>query len=238
MTKAATAFLVMVFVSLAALTGLDGFGLLVAQQAHAADAAPVVSGVRSLIEWLRVVGGIVGMIFGGVGVYIYYRTTVNKATVSALNETTAAYKQRIDAYSGQLTDLVTEQKRMLLALTEKDVQISTLRERTDITAVLALQNELLSIKRTHDVQMIESIKAITDTMHSLTTQNETRYAGLLKHLSDSATQSVTQTAANGSLLTDLVKLASELLKRLIRVEGKVNEVQDAVSDDSEPKNRS
>lgn len=233
MTRAATVFLVLVFVSVAALTGLDGLWLLFASQAHVADvsAVPVVTNVRSLIEWLRVVGGIVGMIFGGIGVYIYYRTTVNKATVIALNETTAAYKQRIDAFNGQLTDLVSEQKTLLASLTEKDVQIATLRERTDITSVLALQNELLTIQRTHDVQIIESIKAITDTIHTLSNQNESRYAGLLGHLSESATQNVAQTTINGKALTDLVRLAAELSRRLVRVEGKVDDVQELVAAD-------
>lgn len=219
MTRANMLLLVLVFGGIAALTGYDGIAEALMLQSSS-DVA--INRARAVIEWLRVIGGLVGMLMGIVAIYVYYRVTVRQKTAEALQAS-------VDILEKQISIRDRERIELLAAFTTRETELTLLRSRTDLNEVLKLQTELIGLTREHDKQVLEALT----TLHQ---SGQTRYAEatlLLKSMLDSLVkrdaEAVDQTKKNNEAIAAILRVAESISERLGRVETTVDVIAEQIS---------
>jgi hypothetical protein len=193
------------------------------------------------VNLLKLVGGVFGMIGIGWGFLIYARavkvTKTNEALKEALDserERAISFKARIESLEERAQIFVEDHHRVQQAVIEKDKEIAELRARTDLSRVVESQNELLTMKREHDAQMMKVFQDAVATGGSQYVQVMDVLAKLLAHLDETAKNNLAQTGKNHELILGLSRSVENLSRRFGTVEGKVQEVADAV-DSGTPK---
>lgn len=252
MSKTAAYALMLGFAVLTALIGHDGMALasrlrdlqasdvatnmVVAMQGKPDAIKPVVQ----LIEWLKVIGAIVGMVFGMLGVWVYFRTTIRTKTNEALQATVAIYKDQIDAWSARDVQRERDYKEALTTMADREKEVIILRARTDLSEVLKAsqlmiqsQNELLNLKKSNDREMAQVIasavikgddkyEAITTMLAQMMKANEDRDNLTAKTLTLLIEQSVGQAKENGDHIKQFLSAVNSLSARFGTVEKKVD----------------
>lgn len=197
-----TLFVVLVF-----FTGVQGIGLLVAQQA----AVPSTT-FRSLIEWLRVVGGIIGMIFGIWGIWVYARALGRQKTTEAQSATIKIYEDQTKAMSMRITELTTQFATAVASGAEREKELILLKSRTDLSHVL---ETLTVFMKSSEIRYADGMKVLN---------------GMLDHLNANAREGLNATATNYELIKKLVTSIDALSRRFGAVEESVEATRQATSD--------
>lgn len=155
--------------------------------------APAETALGILLEWLRLAGGVLGMILGGFGAVALYRMSIKTAQRNALEKTNQYQREQIAATESRLNAVIEDNKRQLAMIAERDIMMRELQSRTDITKVLG----------TLDMFMKQSNQQYTDKMQLL--------HDLLNHLMTAATEGTKQA-------TQVLKMLESLSRRFGKVE--------------------
>lgn len=247
MTRGLAYTLVGLFATLGVITGMDGIALgnrlqeaistTAAEQAAQGNVREAVQPFISLVEWLKVIGGLVGMALGGLGVWVYYRTTTRTKTNEALNATVDIYKGQIDALMARDDMRERDLKEALMAQQEREKEMITLRARTDLSEVLKALQLMTQAQTTAMKESTERSNFVSETLTQFMKSSEERYGtgiklmtSLLETNAENSKQAVVQATRNHEAISMLLKSVDSLSRRFGSVEHKVDNVQRAVSD--------
>lgn len=203
--------IVSLFVVLVFFTGVQGIGLLVAQQAS----YPTESLFSSLIEWLRVVGGVIGMIFGIWGIWVYARALGRQKTTEAQSATIKIYEDQTKAQTMRISELTTQFASTVAAGAEREKELILLKARTDLSHVL---ETLTTFMKSSEVRYADGMKVLN---------------GMLDHLNANAKEGLSATATNYELLKKMVTSIDALSRRFGAVEESVEATRQATQDDGQ-----
>jgi hypothetical protein len=191
--------------------GLAALGLVTTVPVIAQQSVDVsTSGLQAVVEWLRVAGGLIGMIVGMVGVWLYYRVMRKQKTSEALQTTVDIYKQQIEALSSEKTRLDNERVAHALAVADREKEIIALKSRTDISLVL---ETLTAFMKQSEARYGEGMKVLN---------------GLLEHLGANSKDGMEQTRKNYELIGQMVKSIDALSRRFGSVEHKLEATKQSV----------
>lgn len=202
-----------------------------------------------LLEWLRAAGGILGLVVGGIGMWVYMRVAFKQRTEQAQTRVLTIRKDQIDALEARMGTMDEDYKRQKVQADEREKELITLRARTDLSEVLRSSQlmtqaltDLIAEARTHDNTISVVLR---DAMSTGATQYQ-ELMGLnnqiLTHLSDTSKQGLDQSIKNYGIMERVVKSLDNLSRRMGKVEGAVDAVADQVgvetpTDEKEPDGR-
>jgi H+/gluconate symporter-like permease len=205
-----------------AMAMLLGFDFLSASQFIPSPSAN--ANFNAVLQWLRVVGGVIGF-FGAVwGIWIYARYIKNKKTAEGAATALAIYKEELAAQKVQSERLQRELTQVREIAVSKDAEVTMLRSKTDVTELIKRQDQLMEMKRTHDTQMVEMIVALQKTGQDQFNHAMSALSEFVKMLGESSTGALKVGQDNHGLLVKVLETAQQISRRLGVVEIAVKDV--------------
>lgn len=194
-----------------------------------------------LIEWLRIVGGILGMVGVMFGIWVYFSVTRKQKTEQALATTMGIYRDEAAALKSKVETMDGDYKVQQAQIAERERELITLRARTDLSEVLKCSQvmtqsltDLIAEGRKHDSTITTVLKdAVANGQEQYKAVMEMN-AKILTHLDDTAKQGLDQTIKNYELIEKLVVSINSLSRRFGGVERAVDKVSDQVGVDAPP----
>jgi hypothetical protein len=188
-------------------------------QAGIPDASTSVS---TVIYWFRMLPGFIGMAFALAGGYMMYRVIRYNKTLEASENTVKIYKEQLDAMNSRAQIVADDHKRVVDQLLLAQTEAKELRSRTDITEVLKSQQELLALKKTHDVEISTMLRDAIE-------RGQRQYAEVM----DTLNKTLNYLAEQSRIGTKVTEQNHELLLvvngQVGRITDKLNGVESAVA---------
>lgn len=192
--------------------------------------------VQTVIEWLRIIGGLVGALGIGLGFWMWYRVSRRYRTSEALKEAVDAHKTRADAMDLRLTFMEDENKRLRAEYDDRERELIALRARTDLSEVLKSTqmltqsiSDLVKEQKAHDASMTDVQQKQFDLMSQM-----------LAHIDHTSKDALQQAIESHKMCKDLGTSLGNLSRRFGAVEFALHIVADKVgvpSSDEPPTDR-
>lgn len=101
---------------------------------------------RWAIEWLRVVGGLVAAVIGGVGVVGWYRISIRNKEVENLKSANESWRIRVESQDAELIELKKSREGLIGRIEEKDKTLKDLQARTDLTPMIEMLAAFIKVQ--------------------------------------------------------------------------------------------
>jgi chromosome segregation ATPase len=191
----------------------------------------------TVIFWLRQVPGLVGMLLAAFGTYMYFRVAKYNKSLEASENTVKIYKEQLDAMNSRAKQYTDDHAVLQAEYMRVQGENKELRGRTDLTEVIKTQQELLSMKKEHDAEMIAMIRNAVEGGQKQYGEVMTALEKTLNYLSTSAREGAKLRDENHELLVTMSSSLGRIVDKIAGVEIKVNEhdekldtVKDTVED--------
>lgn len=213
--------------SLALATIGTTFAVLAAATAASGIADPtVVDPMHVVLDWLKVIGGVIGMVVGIGGTIFYYRAVLALKTNDAAKSAIDMYQRELDAARLSRERVYTENTALTKQINDYALELSEAKQRTDLSTVMANQREALA-------QNASLNQAIVDTLHSIKTRGDQQYTealgvlqGIVAHLDAMAIENKQQLARNSDTLATVLQIAQRLEKRYHETARRLDDIED------------
>jgi cell division protein FtsB len=217
------------------------FLLSLAATQSTANTPPAAISWQWLIEWLRIIGGLLGMVAGGVGIWAYFRVSSRQKTEQAQARALTIYKEQIDALEARMQTMADDHTAQRVQMEARERELITLRARTDLSEVLKCSQvmtqsltDLIAEGRKHDTTITAVLRdAVTTGQHQYRDVMELMNK-MLTYLTDTSKENLGQTQKNYALIEVVVKSMNNLSRRFGTVEDAVADVAEQVGVDMSP----